>query len=67
MNCNLTNEERKLGYSCRSFDCVRCNDKLLKENDKLKQVLNAVQDYAEAGNIHSSELLLEKIGHILNN
>lgn len=26
MNCNLTNEERDKGYSCRSWDCKPCKE-----------------------------------------
>lgn len=42
MNCHLTNEQRKNGAMCRSFDCKSCKD----FGEKKTRTIEALADYA---------------------
>lgn len=70
MNCILTNKDRENGFSCRSFNCVPCADfkknKKTPNNDKkFNEILDLIEEWAEAGNIIKSNILMKKIAKIL--
>lgn len=48
MNCNLTNDERKRGNRCRSWDCTPCKEHGLSVND------------ATIINVHMDNMTLKK-------
>lgn len=69
MNCNLSDQERKNGARCRSWDCVQCkdfltfNDRAIIDNEMIKMLRKEVEGLNSK--LKAQELELEKARELI--